>query len=77
VVVKLGEDGAVWASRDGVLRSVAGVRVPALDPTGAGDAFAAGLLTAWCAGAEPAAALSAGAALGAAAVQTAGARPLP
>jgi len=77
VVVKLGEDGAVWASRDGVLRSVAGVRVPALDPTGAGDAFAAGLPTAWCAGAEPAAALSAGAALGAAAVQTAGARPLP
>ncbi|MEU8231698.1 PfkB family carbohydrate kinase [Actinoplanes sp. NPDC048967] len=77
VVVKLGADGAVWASRDGVLRSVAGVRVPALDPTGAGDAFAAGLLTAWCAGAEPAAALSAGAALGAAAVQTAGARPLP
>ena len=77
VVVKLGGDGAVWASRDGVLRSVAGVRVPALDPTGAGDAFAAGLLTAWCAGAEPAAALSAGAALGAAAVQTAGARPLP
>ena len=77
VVVKLGAEGAVWASRDGVLRSVAGVRVPALDPTGAGDAFAAGLLTAWCAGAEPAAALSAGAALGAAAVQTAGARPLP
>lgn len=77
VVVKRGGDGAVWASRDGVLRSVAGVRVPALDPTGAGDAFAAGLLTAWCAGADPAAALSAGAALGAAAVQTAGARPLP
>lgn len=75
VVVKRGADGAVWASRDGVLRSVAGVRVPALDPTGAGDAFAAGLLTAWCSGADPAAALAAGAALGAAAVQTAGARP--
>ena len=75
VVVKRGADGAVWASRDGVLRSVAGVRVPPLDPTGAGDAFAAGLLTAWCSGAEPAAALAAGAALGAAAVQTIGARP--
>jgi sugar/nucleoside kinase (ribokinase family) len=58
-----------------VLRSVAGVRVPPIDPTGAGDAFAAGLLTAWCAGAEPADALAAGAALGAAAVQTIGARP--
>jgi len=77
VVVKRGADGAVWASRDGVLRSVAGVRVPPLDPTGAGDAFAAGLLTAWCSGADPAAALAAGAALGAAAVQTIGARPRP
>jgi sugar/nucleoside kinase (ribokinase family) len=76
VVVKRGGDGAVWASRDGVLRSVAGVRVPAIDPTGAGDAFAAGLLTAWLAGAEPADALAAGAALGAAAVRSVGARPL-
>lgn len=76
VVVKRGAEGAIWTSRDGVLRSVAGVRVPALDPTGAGDAFAAGLLAAWCSGADPAAALAAGAALGAAAVQTIGARPL-
>ena len=75
VVVKRGADGAVWASRDRVLRSVAGVPVPSLDPTGAGDAFAAGLLTAWCSGADPAAALAAGAALGAAAVRTIGARP--
>ncbi len=76
VIVKRGGDGAVWASRDGVLRSIAGVRVPSLDPTGAGDAFAAGLLTAWCSGADPQAALAAGAALGAAAVQTVGARPV-
>jgi sugar/nucleoside kinase (ribokinase family) len=76
VVVKRGAEGAIWASRDGVLRSVAGVRVPALDPTGAGDAFAAGLLAAWCSGSDPAAALAAGAALGAVAVQTIGARPL-
>ncbi|GGQ57130.1 carbohydrate kinase family protein [Couchioplanes azureus] len=75
VVVKRGGDGAVWATRDGVLRSVAGVRVPSLDPTGAGDAFAAGLLRAWCSGADPQAALAAGAALGAAAVQRIGARP--
>ncbi len=60
VIVKRGGDGAVWASRDGVLRSIAGVRVPSLDPTGAGDAFAAGLLTAWCAGADAADALAAG-----------------
>jgi ribokinase len=75
VVVKRGEAGAVWASAGPVLRSIGGVRVPAIDPTGAGDAFAAGLLNAWCAGAEPAAALAAGAALGAAAVQKVGARP--
>ncbi|BCJ54885.1 ribokinase [Actinoplanes sp. NBRC 14428] len=75
VVVKRGGDGAVWKIRDGVLRSVTGVRVRSLDPTGAGDAFAAGLLEAWCSGAEPQAALAAGAALGAAAVQRVGARP--
>ncbi|MEV4702612.1 PfkB family carbohydrate kinase [Actinoplanes sp. NPDC049316] len=75
VVVKGGADGAVWRSRDGVLRSVPGVRVPSIDPTGAGDAFAAGLLRAWCSGAEPQAALAAGAALGAVAVTTVGARP--
>lgn len=75
VIVKLGPDGALWCGRDAAARSVAGMRVPMLDPTGAGDAFAAGLLTAWCAGAEPAAALEAGAALGAAAVAKVGARP--
>jgi ribokinase len=75
VVVKLGGEGAVWCQRDGVLRSVAGVRVPMHDPTGAGDAFAAGLLAAWSCGAEPAAALEAGAALGSAAVTQIGARP--
>lgn len=75
VVVKRGGDGAVWRSRDGVSRSITGVRVPSIDPTGAGDAFAAGLLKAWLSGAGPEAALVAGAALGAAAVQTVGARP--
>ena len=50
VVVKLGPDGAVWYARDGALRSWAGTRVPVKDPTGAGDAFAAGLLSAWCRG---------------------------
>jgi sugar/nucleoside kinase (ribokinase family) len=75
VVVKLGGDGAVWRGRDGTRRSVTGVRVPMVDPTGAGDAFAAGLLQAWCSGADPEAALEAGAALGSAAVGRIGGRP--
>jgi ribokinase len=75
VVVKRGADGAVWAGADGVVRSVAGRRVPVKDPTGAGDAFAAGLLRAWCSGAGPDEALRAGTALGAAAVGRIGARP--
>jgi sugar/nucleoside kinase (ribokinase family) len=75
VVVKLGGDGAVWCGRGSVLRSATRTRVPMIDPTGAGDAFAAGLLAAWSSGAEPAAALEAGAALGAAAVAKIGARP--
>jgi ribokinase len=56
---------------DGVSRA----GVPVADPTGAGDAFAAGVLAAWCRGASPAEALGAGAALGAAAVGKVGARP--
>jgi sugar/nucleoside kinase (ribokinase family) len=77
VVVKGGAAGAVWCDRDGGTWSVPGVPVPVTDPTGAGDAFAAGLLTAWCAGSSPAEALGAGATLGAAAVGQIGARPLP
>jgi sugar/nucleoside kinase (ribokinase family) len=75
VVVKLGGDGAVWRGRDGMRRSVTGVRVPMVDPTGAGDAFAAGLLQAWCSGADPEVALEAGAARGSAAVGRIGGRP--
>jgi ribokinase len=75
VVVKLGPDGAVWCRLDSMLRSAPAVRVSMIDPTGAGDAFAAGLLAAWSSGAEPAAALDAGATLGAAAVAKIGARP--
>jgi sugar/nucleoside kinase (ribokinase family) len=74
-VVKQGAGGAVWSARDGSSWSVRPVPVPATDPTGAGDAFAAGLLTAWLAGGEPSAALAAGAALGAEAVRRIGARP--
>jgi ribokinase len=45
-----------------------------LDTTGAGDAFAAGLLSVWVAGGEPAVALDAGLALAAQVVGRAGAR---
>ena len=48
--------------------------VDAVDATGAGDAFAAGLLAARVAGAGPEAALAAGCALAAQAVQRSGAR---
>jgi ribokinase len=75
VVVKRGARGAVWYGAGDREWSVAGDPVPVIDPTGAGDAFAAGLLAAWCAGADPQAALAAGAVLGAAAVTRVGARP--
>ncbi len=74
VVVKLGAAGAVWHGPDGGA-SVSGTPAESVDPTGAGDAFAAGLLAAWLAGATPGAALAAGCTSGAAAVTRLGARP--
>ncbi|WIM95316.1 PfkB family carbohydrate kinase [Actinoplanes oblitus] len=74
-VVKRGAGGAVWAARDGASWSAPAVPVPVKDPTGAGDAFAAGLLASWLAGGSPGTALAAGATLGAAAVRLLGARP--
>jgi sugar/nucleoside kinase (ribokinase family) len=75
VVVKLGSRGALWRARDRRLTAPAEA-VEAVDSTGAGDAFAAGLLGAWLRGAEPVMALRAGSALGARAVRTIGARPV-
>ncbi len=51
------------------------VTAPVVDTTGAGDAFAAGLLAARLAGAGPAAALAAGCEVAARAVARPGARP--
>jgi sugar/nucleoside kinase (ribokinase family) len=74
VVVKLGAAGAIRIDGDRLVR-VDAVPVEVVDPTGAGDAFAAGLLAAELAGADAVTALRAGAALGARAVSQLGARP--
>ncbi len=73
VVVKLGADGALWTDGTRVERAAA-FPVPEADTTGAGDAFAAGLLAARAAGADPRAQLRSGCALAARAVARAGAR---
>jgi ribokinase len=74
VVVKLGGGGALWTDGSAVLRASARPVVAQADTTGAGDAFAAGLLAARLAGAAPAEALEAGCELAARAVGRAGAR---
>ena len=73
VVVKLGAQGALWTDGETQVRAPA-VDVLVSDTTGAGDAFAAGLLAARLAGAEPADALGAGCALAAEAVAREGGR---
>ncbi|WP_432995136.1 carbohydrate kinase family protein [Dactylosporangium sp. CA-233914] len=75
VVVKSGPHGAAWADANG--RSWApGVTVPeVVDPTGAGDAFAAGFLAAWLGGDTVEESLRRGNELGARAVATLGGRP--
>ncbi|GGM26908.1 carbohydrate kinase family protein [Micromonospora yangpuensis] len=75
VVVKRGAAGALWADRDVTVDGPAAPQVPVVDVTGAGDAFAAGLLAAWLTGEPVPAALERAGALGAAAVGTPGARP--
>ncbi|WJK39821.1 PfkB family carbohydrate kinase [Solwaraspora sp. WMMA2056] len=75
LVVKRGAAGASWHDPQGTVTAPAPV-VPVVDPTGAGDAFAAGLLAAWVSGAAPADALKAAVRAGAAAVGVVGARPV-
>ncbi|MER7267581.1 PfkB family carbohydrate kinase [Micromonospora carbonacea] len=75
VVVKRGAAGAVWADRTATVSVAPTRRVVVADVTGAGDAFAAGLLSAWLAGAGPRAALDRAGDLGALAVSSIGARP--
>ncbi|MBX3285325.1 MAG: PfkB family carbohydrate kinase [Acidimicrobiales bacterium] len=74
VVVKHGPAGASWT--DGVETVVAdGLAVDLVDPTGAGDAFAAGWIAARRRGESVAGALAAAVAVGATAVTRHGARP--
>lgn len=74
-VVKRGADGAVWAVPDAPPVVLAARPVPVVDATGAGDAFAAGLLATWMRGSSPREALDRANELGAVAVSTVGARP--
>ena len=75
VAVSLGADGAVWAAGTSLIHRPAHP-TEVVDTTGAGDAFAAGLLAAWLAspGADPVGALDAGLALAADVVRRPGAR---
>jgi sugar/nucleoside kinase (ribokinase family) len=75
VAVSLGADGAVWATSTSLVHRPAHP-TEVVDTTGAGDAFAAGLLAAWLSSpqGDPAAALDAGLARAAAIVRRPGAR---
>jgi sugar/nucleoside kinase (ribokinase family) len=75
VAVTLGADGALWASGDVLVHRPAHP-TDVLDTTGAGDAFAAGVLAAWLAAppAPPTDALDAGLSLAADVVRRPGAR---
>jgi sugar/nucleoside kinase (ribokinase family) len=74
VVATDGPRAARWTDRHGTWTArPPGTKV--VDPTGAGDAFDAGLLVAWLSGSGPSASLEAGCTAGAAAVGQLGARP--
>jgi sugar/nucleoside kinase (ribokinase family) len=75
VVVKLGAGGAVYAGEGTAAARVAAEPVSVRDTTGAGDAFCAGFLAAWLAGAPLADACTAAAQAAALAVSVLGGRP--
>lgn len=75
VVLKLGAAGALMGDRRGIIAAAAAPKVEVVDTTGAGDAFAAGFITAELGGANASAALAAGAAAGARAVTLVGGQP--
>lgn len=75
VILKLGAQGAIWASKGQPHLVRPALAVEAVDSTGAGDAFCAGFLASRLRGASPEEALAAGMRSGAKAVAKPGARP--
>lgn len=78
VVLKLGRHGAHVKAHAGdeiVLRDVPAARATIVDPTGAGDAFAAGFLAAWIVDRDAVAAARSASAVAARAVASPGGRP--
>ncbi|GAA1824223.1 sugar kinase [Luedemannella flava] len=74
-VVTSGRAGAAWATGGATAARAAGTAGDVVDATGAGDAFAAGVLAGFVAGVDPPTALRTGTERGAAAVTRLGARP--
>lgn len=77
VVLTLGVDGVVIAQAGSEVVAVPSETSTVVDPTGAGDAFCAGFLSAWTSGADTVEAARAGVAVAALAVSTVGGRPDP
>jgi ribokinase len=75
VIVKLGADGVLWTDGRDLVRAPAAPITTVIDSTGAGDAFAAGLIAARMRGADLEQALDAGCRLAAEAVGRPGGRP--
>ncbi|MCU1683094.1 MAG: ribokinaselike protein [Amycolatopsis sp.] len=74
VAVTAGLNGASWVDADGIT-TVPAVPAQCVDSTGAGDAFDAGVLSAWLAGESTVEVLRSGVRLGASAVGKVGAQP--
>lgn len=75
VLIKLGAQGAVLGTADGIKLSQPAPAVGVVDTSGAGDAFAAGFVAAGLSGQSPDACLAAAIAAGSRAVQWIGAQP--
>ena len=75
VVLKLGPEGALYASADGVRAREPASPVRVVDTTGAGDALCAGFLSARLSGDSPAEALWRGVGLASRAIERVGGRP--